>query len=174
MLLCLPRPFQAATFPAERCAVASGQSGRGRSSRHGGYCSERVAQGPRGEDRGWPASLLRLGGVQKSQSGFFVSQVFAFDTNRNRVLGSYPKKMADAFPAIEPRDHPLRDLDAAYYSYAHKAVFLLKGSAYWRVASDRDRQQRAGLPPNGVFPRQPIPQKWFDVCDVHASTLDMS
>ncbi|XP_037015038.2 matrix metalloproteinase-21 [Artibeus jamaicensis] len=105
---------------------------------------------------------------------FRGSLVFAFDVNRNRVLGSYPKELADAFPAIERRDHPLRDLDAAYYSYAHKAVFLLKGSAYWKVASDGDRQRRAGLPPNGVFPRQPIPRKWFDVCDVHASTLDMS
>ena len=101
-------------------------------------------------------------------------QVFAFDVNSNRVLGSYPKKMADTFPAVEPGDHPLRDLDAAYYSYTHKSVFLLKGNAYWKVVNDRDRQQRVGLPPNGVFPRQPIPGKWFDVCDVHASTLDMS
>ncbi|XP_045710506.1 matrix metalloproteinase-21 [Phyllostomus hastatus] len=107
---------------------------------------------------------------------FRGSLVFAFDVNRNRVLGSYPKQMADAFPAVEPRDHPLRDLDAAYYSYAHKAVFLLKGSAYWRVAGDGDRPRgrRAGLPPNGVFPRQRVSRKWFDVCDVHASTLDMS
>ncbi|XP_053779083.1 matrix metalloproteinase-21 [Desmodus rotundus] len=105
---------------------------------------------------------------------FRGSLVFAFDVNSNRVLGSYPKKMADTFPAVEPGDHPLRDLDAAYYSYAHKSVFLLKGNAYWKVVNDRDRQQRVGLPPNGVFPRQPIPGKWFDVCDVHASTLDMS
>ncbi|KAK1333379.1 hypothetical protein QTO34_005762 [Cnephaeus nilssonii] len=100
--------------------------------------------------------------------------VFAFDVTRNRVLGSSPKKMTEVFPAIEPRNHPLRSLDAAYYSYAHRAVFLFKGSAYWRVASDGDRQRRPGLPPNGLFPGQPIPEKWFDVCDVHASTLNMT
>lgn len=101
-------------------------------------------------------------------------QVFAFDVNRNQVLGSSPKKMTEVFPAIEPRNHPLRSLDAAYYSYAHRAVFLFKGSAYWRVASAEDRQRRPGLPPDGLFPRQPIPEKWFDVCDVHTSTLNMS
>ncbi|XP_036295228.1 matrix metalloproteinase-21 [Pipistrellus kuhlii] len=100
--------------------------------------------------------------------------VFAFDVPRNRVLGSSPKKMTEVFPAIQPRNHPLRSLDAAYYSYAHRAVFLFKGSAYWRVASDGDRKRRPGLPPNGLFPAQPIPDKWFDVCDVHASTLNMS
>ncbi|ELK36821.1 Matrix metalloproteinase-21 [Myotis davidii] len=105
---------------------------------------------------------------------FKGSWVFAFNVNRNQVLGSSPKKMTEVFPAIEPRNHPLRSLDAAYYSYAHRAVFLFKGSAYWRVASAEDRQRRPGLPPNGLFPRQPIPEKWFDVCDVHTSTLNMS
>ncbi|XP_070289331.1 matrix metalloproteinase-21 [Myotis yumanensis] len=113
---------------------------------------------------------------RKQQLIYFFkgSWVFAFDVNRNQVLGSSPKKMTEVFPAIEPRNHPLRNLDAAYYSYANRAVFLFKGSAYWRVASAEDRQQRPGLPPNGLFPRQPIPEKWFDVCDVHTSTLNMS
>ncbi|XP_066096493.1 matrix metalloproteinase-21 [Saccopteryx bilineata] len=98
--------------------------------------------------------------------------VFAFDVNRNQVLGSYPKRMTEVFPAVEPRNHPLRNLDSAYYSYAHRAVFLFKGSAYWQVA-DGDMQQRAGLPPNGLLPKRPVSQKWFDVCDVHPSTLHM-
>lgn len=101
-------------------------------------------------------------------------QVFEFDVDRNQVLGARPKKMTDVFPAIEPRNHPFRNLDSAYYSYAHKSVFLFKGSAYWKVASDGDRRQRPRLPPNGVFPKRPVPEKWFDVCDVHASTLNMS
>ncbi|KAM7073446.1 matrix metalloproteinase-21 [Molossus nigricans] len=104
---------------------------------------------------------------------FKGSLVFEFDVARNHVLGSRPKKMTEVFPAIEPRDHPFRNLDSAYYSYAHKSVFFLKGNAYWKVVSDGDRRQRPWLPPNGVFPKRSIPETWFDVCDVHASTLSM-
>ncbi|XP_016065992.1 PREDICTED: matrix metalloproteinase-21 [Miniopterus natalensis] len=105
---------------------------------------------------------------------FKGSLVFAFDVNRNQVLSSYPKRMTEVFPATEPGNHPLRNLDSAYYSYAHKSVFLFKGSAYWRVASDGDRRRGAWLPPNSVFPKEPISGKWFDVCDVHTSTLSMA
>ncbi|XP_007523898.1 matrix metalloproteinase-21 isoform X2 [Erinaceus europaeus] len=104
---------------------------------------------------------------------FKESLVFAFDVNRNRVLHSYPKKITEAFPEVQPGDHPARSIDSAYFSYAHKAVFLLKGSAYWRVVSEADRRQRPWLPPNGLLPRRPISDRWFDVCDVHASTLSM-
>ncbi|ELK11835.1 Matrix metalloproteinase-21 [Pteropus alecto] len=104
---------------------------------------------------------------------FKGSLVFAFDVNRNQVLGSYPKKMTDVFPAVEPQSHPVRHLDAAYYSYAHKAVFLFKGHQYWKVVSDEDRRRRPGLPSNGVLPPRPISGTWFDVCDVHTSTLNM-
>nr|XP_019597748.1 PREDICTED: matrix metalloproteinase-21 [Rhinolophus sinicus] len=104
---------------------------------------------------------------------FKGSFVFAFDVNRNQVLGSYPKKMTDVFPAIEPQNHPFRSIDSAYYSFAHKSVFFFKGSLYWKVVTDADRRQRPWLPSNGVFPKKPISEKWFDVCDVHASTLNM-
>ncbi|XP_019509749.1 PREDICTED: matrix metalloproteinase-21 [Hipposideros armiger] len=104
---------------------------------------------------------------------FKGSFVFAFDVNRNQVLDSYPKKMAEVFPAIEPQNHPFRSIDSAYYSYAHKSVFFLKGSLYWKVVNDADRQHQAWLPSNGLFPKQSISGKWFDVCDVHASTLNM-
>lgn len=103
----------------------------------------------------------------------FALQVSAFDVNRNQVLGSYPKKVTEVFPAIEPQSHPFRNIDSAYYSYAHKSLFFLKGRRYWKVVSDGDRQQHAWLPPNGVFPERSISEQWFDVCDVHASTLNM-
>ncbi|XP_054546494.1 matrix metalloproteinase-21 [Talpa occidentalis] len=99
--------------------------------------------------------------------------VFAFDVNRNRVLDSYPKKMTEVFPGVEPQNHPFRSLDSAYYSYAHKSLFFFKGNAYWRVVSDKDKQHRSWLPPNGLLPKQSISEKWFDVCDVHTSTLSV-
>ncbi|VTJ58239.1 Hypothetical predicted protein [Marmota monax] len=104
---------------------------------------------------------------------FKVSFVFAFDVNRNQVLNSYPKKITEVFPAIRPHNHPFRNIDSAYYSYAHGSIFFFKGNAYWKVVNDKDKQQNSWLPSNGVFPKRSISEKWFDVCDVHTSTLDM-
>nr|XP_017818752.2 matrix metalloproteinase-21 isoform X2 [Callithrix jacchus]XP_035125315.2 matrix metalloproteinase-21 isoform X2 [Callithrix jacchus]XP_054099430.1 matrix metalloproteinase-21 isoform X2 [Callithrix jacchus]XP_054099431.1 matrix metalloproteinase-21 isoform X2 [Callithrix jacchus] len=104
---------------------------------------------------------------------FKESLVFAFDVNRNRVLDSYPKKMTEVFPAVTPQDHPFRNVDSAYHSYAHNSVFLLKGNAYWKVVNDKDKQKNSWLPTNGLFPKKFISEKWFDVCDVHISTLNM-
>nr|AAI11523.1 Mmp21 protein [Mus musculus] len=104
---------------------------------------------------------------------FKESLVFAFDVNRNQVLNSYPKKMSQVFPAIMPQNHPFRNLDSAYYSYAHNSIFFFKGNSYWKVVSDKDKQQNTRLPLNGLFPKKPVSEKWFDVCDVHTSTLNM-
>ncbi|KAM6185916.1 matrix metalloproteinase-21 [Rhynchocyon petersi] len=104
---------------------------------------------------------------------FKGSLVFAFDVNRNQVLHSYPKKMTEVFPAIVSQNHPVRSIDAAYYSYAHNSVFFLKGNSHWRVLNDKDRQHNSQLPANGLFPQEPVSGKWFDVCDVHTSTLSM-
>ncbi|XP_029776456.1 matrix metalloproteinase-21 [Suricata suricatta] len=103
---------------------------------------------------------------------FKESLVFAFDVNRNQVLASYPRKITEVFPAAEPHNHPFRNIDSAYYSYAHSSIFLLKGNAYWKVVGDKDRRQRPWLPPNGLFPKQSVAEMWPDICDVHASALD--
>ncbi|XP_049502565.1 matrix metalloproteinase-21 [Panthera uncia] len=104
---------------------------------------------------------------------FKESLVFAFDVNRNQVLDSYPMKITEVFPGMEPQNHPFRNIDSAYYSYAHNSVFLLKGNAYWKVVNAKDKQHQPWLPSNGLFPKQPISGRWFDICDVHASTLNM-
>nr|XP_020034945.1 matrix metalloproteinase-21 [Castor canadensis] len=104
---------------------------------------------------------------------FKESSVFAFDVNRNQVLNSYPLKITEAFPAITPQNHPFSSIDLAYYSYAHNSVFFFKGNAYWKVVSDKDKQQNSRLPSNGVFPKKSTSGKWFDICDVHPSTLNM-
>ncbi|XP_002721290.3 matrix metalloproteinase-21 [Oryctolagus cuniculus] len=112
---------------------------------------------------------------RRQQLIFFFkgSLVFAFDVNRNQVPSSYPVALTKAFPAVAPHSHPVRRIDAAYYSYAHGSLFFFKGSAYWKVVSAKDKQQNPQLPANGLLPEQPISEKWFDICDVHGSTLNM-
>ncbi|XP_012510802.1 PREDICTED: matrix metalloproteinase-21 [Propithecus coquereli] len=104
---------------------------------------------------------------------FKESLVFAFDVNRNQVLKSYPMKITEVFPAIVPQNHPFRNIDSAYYSYTYNSVFFFKDNAYWKVVNDKDKQQNSWLPTNGLFPKKPISEKWFDICDVHISTLNM-
>ncbi|XP_042557292.1 matrix metalloproteinase-21 [Dipodomys spectabilis] len=104
---------------------------------------------------------------------FKESSVFAFDVNRNQVLDSYPMQITQVFPAVAPQNHPFRNIDSAYYSYAHNSVFFFKGNAYWRVVNDKDQQHNTSLPLNGLLPKRPTSGKWFDVCDVDASTLNM-
>ncbi|XP_029465907.1 matrix metalloproteinase-21 [Rhinatrema bivittatum] len=105
---------------------------------------------------------------------FRDSLVFAFDVNRNQAVDDYPKRLTNIFPALVKNDHPMGNVDAAYYSYSHNAIFLLKGKEYWRVVSDRDRRQNPSLPYNGLFGRRNISEQWFDICNVHTSMLKMS
>ncbi|XP_036404537.1 matrix metallopeptidase-21 [Megalops cyprinoides] len=105
---------------------------------------------------------------------FKGSDVYAFDVNANARARGYPKKLAEAFPAVVPNDHPGGHLDAAYFSYTHNAVFLLKDTRFWRVVSSKDRLLRPSLPHNGLLPHQEVHQQWFDICNVHATALKMS
>lgn len=89
----------------------------------------------------------------------------------NRLASSSPRNISEVFPAVVPGNHPAGHLDAAYFSYTHNTVFLLKGAWYWRVVSGRDRRRAAALPPNGLLPRGDVNAQWFDICDVHGSSL---
>ncbi|KAG9470080.1 hypothetical protein GDO78_018933 [Eleutherodactylus coqui] len=104
---------------------------------------------------------------------FKDSQVFAFDVNRNHAVPNFPKKIVDVFPAVARNNHPGTNLDAAYYSYSHKALFLFKGKHFWRAVSDQDRQTNPALPLNALFPQQAISEQWFDICNVHSSLLKL-
>lgn len=79
--------------------------------------------------------------------------------------------MTELFPALTPGDHPAANLDAAYFSYTHNALFLIKGASYWRVAGRRERRIKRSLPYNSLLPARAVQQQWFDICDVHASAL---
>lgn len=99
------------------------------------------------------------------------SQVFRFDVRMNRLAKSSPQKISAVFPAVVPGDHPVRNVDASYFSYTHNSVFLLKGERYWRVVSARDRRRKPSLPLNALLPHRDVDQQWFDICDVHSSSL---
>lgn len=79
--------------------------------------------------------------------------------------------MTALFPALTPGDHPTSNLDAAYFSYTHNTLFLLKGTSYWRVVGRRERKPKHSLPYNSLLPRRGVQRQWFDICDVHASAL---
>ncbi|XP_022521753.1 matrix metallopeptidase-21, partial [Astyanax mexicanus] len=102
---------------------------------------------------------------------FKGSKVYRFDVGANLLAAGSPKKITEQFPAVATGDHPVANLDAAYFSYSHNALFLLKGTSYWRVVGSRERRRRAWLPYNGVLPGREVDQQWFDICDVHTSSL---
>ncbi|XP_026872589.2 matrix metallopeptidase-21 [Electrophorus electricus] len=102
---------------------------------------------------------------------FRGSMVYRFDVRANQLAAGSPRKITELFPPIARGDHPVSNLDAAYFSYTHNALFLLKGTSYWRVVGNRDHRLKASLPHNGLLPRREVDQQWFDICDVHVSTL---
>ncbi|KAL2078563.1 hypothetical protein ACEWY4_026248 [Coilia grayii] len=100
--------------------------------------------------------------------------VYAFDVRANGLAMGYPKKITQVFPAVLPGNHPVANLDVAYFSYTHNAIFLLKDSSYWRVVSSRDRWRRPALPYNGLLPRREVHEQWFDICNVHSTALKVA
>ncbi|XP_062859590.1 matrix metallopeptidase-21 isoform X1 [Trichomycterus rosablanca] len=102
---------------------------------------------------------------------FKGSMVYRFDVRANRLAANSPQKMTELFPAVALADHPASNLDAAYFSYTHNALFLLKGSLYWRVVGRRERRTKSSLPKNSLLPGREVQQQWFDICDVHAGSL---
>ncbi|XP_062901227.1 matrix metalloproteinase-21-like [Mobula hypostoma] len=95
--------------------------------------------------------------------------VTAFSVQLNATMPEFPKRIIDVFPAIVEGDHPLGQLDAAYYSYTYAATFLFKGTAYWRVVNEEDRESNASLPLNGLLPHHRVTDRWFDICEVDGS-----
>ncbi|KAI5103619.1 matrix metallopeptidase-21 precursor, partial [Silurus meridionalis] len=102
---------------------------------------------------------------------FRGSMVYRFNVQANKLDPKSPQKMTELFPALMPGDHPTSNLDAAYFSYTHNALFLLKGASYWRVVGRRERKTKRSLPYNSLLGRREVKQQWFDICDVHASAL---
>ncbi|XP_076855971.1 matrix metallopeptidase-21 [Brachyhypopomus gauderio] len=102
---------------------------------------------------------------------FRGSMVYRFDVRANQLATGSPRKITEVFPPTARGDHPVGNLDAAYFSYTHNALFLLKGTSYWRVVGSRDRRLNPSLPYNSLLPRREVDQQWFDICDVHVSAL---
>ncbi|XP_077482357.1 matrix metallopeptidase-21 [Stigmatopora argus] len=112
---------------------------------------------------------------KESQIYFFKNTlVFAFNVGSGSTAPGFPKPIREVFPPAANGDHPGGNIDAAYFSYARNAIFLIKGRSFWQVASGRDRRRRPFLPRNGLLPRKEVDQHWFDICNVHASALTLT
>uniref|UniRef100_A0A3B5LC03 Matrix metallopeptidase 21 n=1 Tax=Xiphophorus couchianus TaxID=32473 RepID=A0A3B5LC03_9TELE len=105
---------------------------------------------------------------------FRRTQVYAFSVETNSLASGFPKHIRDVFPPVESGDHPDGSIDAAYFSYSHNALFLLKGTRFWRVVGSLERWRRPFLPRNGLMPHKEVDQQWFDICDVHLTSLKVS
>ncbi|XP_059180732.1 matrix metallopeptidase-21 [Centropristis striata] len=100
--------------------------------------------------------------------------VYAFDVQANSLARGFPKNIRDVFPPVVSGDHPDGNIDAAYFSYTHNAIFLLKGTRFWQVVGSRDRWRRPFLPRNGLLPHKEVDQQWFDICNVHPTALKLT
>uniref|UniRef100_A0A2I4B432 Matrix metallopeptidase-21 n=1 Tax=Austrofundulus limnaeus TaxID=52670 RepID=A0A2I4B432_AUSLI len=105
---------------------------------------------------------------------FKGTQVFAFSVETSSLARGFPKTIRDVFPPVERGDHPDGHIDAAYFSYTHSAIFLLKGTRFWQVAGSRQRWRRPLLPRNGLLPHREVDQQWFDICNVHPTALKLT
>ncbi|XP_029439641.1 matrix metalloproteinase-21-like isoform X2 [Rhinatrema bivittatum] len=111
---------------------------------------------------------------------FKGAQVWRYDPDNDMTFtedsqgNSYPKLITEVFPgAPSPIDATFFDKkkQIIYFFRGNNATFFIKGRFYWKMVDDRDQQANASLPSNGLLPRQKINSKWFDICDVHPSTL---
>ncbi|XP_037547421.1 matrix metallopeptidase-21 [Nematolebias whitei] len=100
--------------------------------------------------------------------------VFAFSVKTSSLVRGFPKTIRDVFPPVERGDHPDGNIDAAYFSYTHSAVFLLKGTRFWQVVGSRERWRRPFLPQNGLLPHREVDRQWFDICNVHPTALKLT
>ncbi|XP_041672531.1 matrix metallopeptidase-21 [Cheilinus undulatus] len=100
--------------------------------------------------------------------------VYAFDVEANSLARGFPRNIRDVFPAVQSGDHPDGNIDAAYFSYTHNAIFLLKGTRFWQVVGSRNRWRRPFLPRNGLLPHKEVDEQWFDICNVHPTALKLT
>ncbi|XP_028658895.2 matrix metalloproteinase-21-like [Erpetoichthys calabaricus] len=104
---------------------------------------------------------------------FRGNDVTAFNVDHNSKVAGYPKRTVDVFPPVSSNDHPVGNLDAAYFSYYYQAIYFFKDNIFWRVVDEKDKTLNHSLPHNGLFPNQRIKDHWFDICDVDPSMMNM-
>ncbi|XP_062910945.1 matrix metalloproteinase-21-like [Mobula hypostoma] len=105
---------------------------------------------------------------------FKGDEVTAFSIDVNQKVNGFPKKIVDFFPSTVAGDHPVTNLDAAFYSYTHRALFLIKDHYSWKVVTEEERQANPALLARGLRGRIRVSEQWFDICDVHSSMLSLS
>ncbi|XP_041050345.1 matrix metalloproteinase-21-like [Carcharodon carcharias] len=102
---------------------------------------------------------------------FRGDEVTAFTIDLNQKVNGFPRKIVNFFPPTVAGDHPLGNLDAAFYSYTHRALFFMKDQHFWRVVSETEHQANPALPARGLHGRRRVSEQWFDICDIHPSML---
>ncbi|KAG9354813.1 hypothetical protein JZ751_001526 [Albula glossodonta] len=95
-------------------------------------------------------------------------QVWGYNVSSQQVQEGFPKSLEDVFPALVTNDHPRGNLDAAYYSYSHRALFLIKGLYFWEVSTRGSGKQP--LHHNVLLPHRRLAEQWKDLCEIHPST----
>ncbi|XP_018587138.1 matrix metallopeptidase-21-like [Scleropages formosus] len=119
---------------------------------------------PRGISEGFPGVTGPLDTAMFSHHTgliyFFKGhQVWGYNVTRHGVQDGFPKHLEDMFPSSQPNDHPAAHLDAAYFSYSHSTLFLIKGLFFWEVSG--------GPSHNALLPRRRVAEQWKDLCGVH-------
>ncbi|XP_064203624.1 matrix metalloproteinase-21-like isoform X1 [Anguilla rostrata] len=100
---------------------------------------------------------------------FKGAQVWGYNVSSHQVQQGFPESLEDVFPALVLNDHPKGNLDAAYYSYSHHTLFLIKGLYYWEVSTGGDGEHP--LSHNVLLPHRRVAEQWKDLCDIHPTTV---
>ncbi|XP_076308828.1 matrix metalloproteinase-21-like [Tachypleus tridentatus] len=90
-------------------------------------------------------------------------KVYAYDVNRGHegcCLPGYPKDITKEFPPETPESKLPDNLDAVYYSYAHRSMFFFKGKLFWenKSFSPLDKHRR-----NKIVGPWSISSKWLQL-----------
>nr|XP_039263243.1 matrix metalloproteinase-21-like isoform X2 [Styela clava] len=105
---------------------------------------------------------------------FKNSLVYKYDWRKSKVEGIY--EISKEFPGWGGASPLPNNIDSAYYSYTDSAHYFFKGMFYWKMADGRERYYNKGLkiPENAVGPRRYISNKWFYLCDVDITEMQMT
>ncbi|GAB6023256.1 Matrix metallopeptidase 21 [Chamberlinius hualienensis] len=97
---------------------------------------------------------------------FKENLVYAYDVTKGKqgcCLPGYPKTIQEEFPSAPGNTQLPFNLDAVYYSYTDKTLYLFKDKEYWIDIAYSYHEWKNIHMVTGPYP---INQKWRDLCDV--------
>ncbi|XP_052369962.1 uncharacterized protein LOC118372627 [Oncorhynchus keta] len=99
------------------------------------------------------------------------SRVYVFDVTANRVSPGFPRKITAVFPAVVSGDHPDGYAVLEGGGGAETAGGNRRCHATARCHASGLLPRNGPLPRNGLLPHRKVEEQWFDICNVHPSTL---